>query len=394
MITVPGFPNSFQTEYARIPKAPLPGDLWEGEIFNERPIGGLIANVTPVAYASTVTIANFVAGDEVGITVKGVDVVVTAVTDASATAALLNAKINAAALLSGVLSSTVAGPALTLAGALGVDLNSTNVVEFSPDTTTSAITGITDAVVQQQLDFGYGVVRDIPSLTVNRNAIKKPTAASDKFVGVLVRTRGGQIPAAQIEASGFDPDWLMPGMTYAVLRENAGVVVEFVGTEPTESDDVYLLFSGTNAGKWQTTDGSTPGTNEVVTLTLTTTAADLVAFNYDGLPDLSIASASGTETTDAATLFGLWKANASYMAIGDIVDNLDGTLTITFFDTTTHAFTDNSGGTSSIAENVDTPAVASTPATAMLIADYSWGLPSIPASADLPARAFLRLSPS
>lgn len=384
-ITVPGFPNSYQTEYARIPKAPLPGDLWEGELFNERPIGGLIANVTPVAYGATVTIGNFNAGDEVGINVNGVQVSVTAVTDATATAALLNTAINAAGLLSGVLSSTVAGPALTLAGALGVEIDAS---EYSPDATTATFSAVTASVVQQQLDFGYGVVRDVPSITVNRNAIKKPSAASDVFVGVLVRTRGGQIPPAQIEASGFDPDYLMPGMTYAVLRANVGVVVEYVGDAPTESDPVYLIYSGANAGKWRVDNG---GTSEVVTLTLTTTATDTVAFNYDGLPDLSIASATGTEATDAATLFGLWKANASYMAIGDIEDNGDGTLTITFNDTTTHTFTDNSDGTSSIAETVDTAAVA---ATAMLIDGYSWGLPSIPGSADLPARAFLRLSPS
>jgi hypothetical protein len=390
-ITVPGFPNSFQTEYARIPKAPLPGDLWESELFNERPFGGLIAAVTPVAYAATVTIAAFNSGDEVGVVINGVTIPVTAVTDADATAALLNTAINNATLLSGVISSTVAGAVLTLAGALGVEIT---VTEYSPDATTAAVTGVTAAVIQQQLDFGYGVVRDIPSLTVNRNAIKKPTAASDKFVGVLVRTRGGQIPAAQIEASGFDPDWLLPGNTYAVLRENAGVVVEFVGDAPTESDDVYLIFSGANAGKWRATDGGTAGTSEIVTLTLTTTAADALAFNFDGLPDLAIASASGTEATDAAAFFALWVANAAYAAIGSIVDNADGTLTITFFDDTTHAFTDNSGGASTITEAVDTAAVAAIPATAMLIANYSWGLPSIEAAADLPARAFLRLSPS
>jgi hypothetical protein len=383
---VPGFPNTYQTQYTRMPKAGLPGSLWEGELFQERPTGGLIAAVTPVAYAATVTIAAFNSGDEVGINVNGVTIAVTAVTDAPATAALLNTAINSAGLLSGVLSSTVAGAVLTLAGALNQSLT---VTEYSPDATTAAVTGVTAAVVQQQLLFGMAVVKDVPSTTTNFIKIRKATSADDIFAGVLIRT-GQDIPADQISAAGYDSRYLMPGQVYTVMRENAGVYVEYVGEAPTETDLVYRVFTGANSGLWSATDGSTAGTSEVVTLTLTTTAADALAFNYDGLPDLSIASASGTEATDAAAFFALWKANASYMAIGDIVDNADGTLTITFIDTTTHTFTDNSGGASTIVEAVDTAAVASTPATAVLVPGYSWGAPSI--TEDLPARARLRLS--
>lgn len=494
-ISVPGFPNTFQTEYARIPEAPLPGDLWEGELFNERPIGGLIANVTEVAYGATVTIGAFNSGDEVGIIVNGVTIPVTAVTDASATAALLNTAINSASLLSGVISSTVVGAALTLTGALGVEITAS---EYSPDATTATFSAVTASVVQQQLDFGYGVVRDVPSLTVNRNAIKKPTASTDTFVGVLVRTRGGEIPATQKLAAGFDPDYLMPGMTYAVMRANAGVVVEYVGTAPTESDDVYLIYSGTNAGKWRVNDGSTsqvtqgdvesnyaaavsqvtrgdvqfngtddvglivdgldplfvasntdddttatdlrdawngdpayaaiatasidlsgaesyiiltflddqvhtvtaysPATADITGITNTTAAvaavADDVGLSVDSLPDLYVASITDDDTT-AAALRDEWNASAQHAAVATASIDTSGAtslIVLTFLDDQAHTVTAYSPATADVTSITNT--TTSVEATAMLIADYSWGLPSIPGSADLPARAFLRLSPS
>lgn len=381
---VPGFPNSFQTEYARIPKAPLPGSLWEGELFNQRPAPGLIANVTPVAFSATVTIGAFNSGDQVGVNINGVQVVVTATTNADTTAALLNAAINDAALLAGVVSSTVAAAVVTVTGATNVSVTLT---EYSPDATSATVNVTQAAVVQQQLCYGYGVVRDVPSLTTNFHQIKKPSALTDDFAGVLIRTEGTNLPPAQIQAynSTLDTRYLVPGQTYTVMKENAGVVVEFVGTAPTETDDVYLIMTGVNAGKWRVDHG---GTSQVSTLTVTSVGADTLAFNYDGLPDLSL-TATGVAADDADDLADLWNANAQYAAIGTAVGNGDGTLTITFSDTVAHTFTDNSTGTSSIAESIDTVAVA---ANAKLIEQYSWGRPSIPASADLPARAFLRLS--
>lgn len=381
---VPGFPNSFQTAYVDISKAPLPGDLWEAELYNERPIGGLISKVTEVAYAATVTIAAFNSGDEVGINVNGVTIAVTAVTDATATALLLNTAINAATLLSGVLSSTVAGPALTLAGALG---QSITVTEYSPDATTAAVTGVTASVVQPQLCFGYGVVRDIPSASFNRNAIKKPSSASDKFVGVLVRTRGGQIPPAQIESAGFNINYLVPGMTYATLRENVGVVVEFVGEAPIESNDVYLIFSGTDAGKWRVDDG---GVSQVTSGSLTFNGTDDVGLTVDSLPALFVPSntSSNQTSTDLRTA---WNASAQHFAVATM-SGATNTITLTFNDTASHTVTAYSPATADIT-SITNSATAVTP-TAFLIPDYSWGAPSIPGSADLPARAFLRLSPS
>lgn len=386
--TVPGFPNSFQTSYVDISKAPLPGDLWESELYNERPIGGLVSKVTEVAYAATVTIGAFNSGDEVGITVNGVTVAVTAVTDATATAALLNTAINAAALLSGVLSSTVAGPALTLAGALGVSITAS---EYSPDATTATFSAVTASVVQPKLCFGYGVVRDIPSASFNHNAIKIPGSATDKFVGVLTRTRGGQIPPAQIEAAGFNINYLVPGMTYAVLRENAGVVVEFVGTAPVESDSVYLIFSGTNAGKWSATSG---GVSQVTRGDVQFSTTDPVGLIVDSLPTLFVASNTSDDQT-ATDLRNAWNASAQHFAVATATIDTSGAesyIILTFNDFASHTVTAYSPATADITGITNT--TTSVAATAVLIPDYSWGRPSIPGSADLPARAFLRLSPS
>jgi hypothetical protein len=381
-ITVPGFPNTYQTEYARFPKAPLPGSLWEGELFQERPTGGLIAAVTEVAYTATITIGSFNASDTVGVEINGGLVIVTATTDADTTAGLLAAAINDAAFLDGVASATSAGAVVTLTGALGEELTT---VEYSPDTTTATVLVTQEAVVQPQLCFGMGVVRDVPSTTVQYTKVAKPSSLTDVFAGVLVRTKGTELTRSQILASGYNPDYLQPGQVYTVMKENAGVTVEFTGNAPDESDDVYLIMTGADAGKWRSDDG---GTSQVSTLTVTSVGADTLAFNYDGLPDLSL-TATGTAADDADGLANLWNANAQYAAIGSAVGNGDGTLTITFADTSAHTFTDNSTGTSSIAENIDTAAVA---ATARLMEQLSWGRPSIPASADIPARAFLRLS--
>lgn len=392
MTTVTGFPNSFQDEYARIPKAPLPGSLWGSDQYNERPDCGLIAKVTPVAYAATVTIGNYNAGDEVGITVNGVDVVVTAATSAAATAAELNTKINAASLLSGVLSSTVDGAALTLAGALGVAIEAE---EYSPDTTTATFSAVTASVVQQQLNYGMGVARDVPSTTILYNKVKKPTSTSAKFAGVLVRTNGTDLPAAQILAAGGDPDYLMPGQVYGLARKNCGVVVEYVGTAPVEGDPVYWICSGTDAGLWQTSDGSTAGVAQVTRGDVVFNSTDLVGLAVDSLSNLTVASNTSDDQT-ATDLRDAWNGSAEHFAVATASIDLSGAesyIILTFKDFSSHTVAAVSPATADITGITNTTeAVAAGAATAVLMPDFSWGRPSIPGSADVPARAFLRLS--
>jgi hypothetical protein len=380
-------PNQFpwvpQSAYARIPYGQFPGDVWEGDLYNERNSRGLIAAVTPVAQVTDVLIGANNPGDSVGIYIDGALFEVTAGASAGATALLLEAELEGASILASIVSTvTVDSATVTITFA---DDQPHTVTEYSPDATTATVTEDTAAVSQQRLRFGYGVARQATGVSINTTKVVKPTSLSDVFAGVLFRTPSTGLPEMLINAldPDYDVNYLPPGYAYSLGWRDLGIVVEYVGTAPTETDPVYWVCVGANAGKFAASD---LGTSEVVTLTLTTTSTDTVAFNYDGLPDLSIASATGTEATDAATLFGLWKANASYMAIGDIVDNGDGTLTITFSDTATHVFTDNSDGTSSIAETVDTAAVA---ATAKQIANLSWGRPTN-SGGEVPC-AYLRL---
>jgi hypothetical protein len=188
----------------------------------------------------------------------------------------------------------------------------------------------------------------------------------------------------------YGTTYLPPGYAYSLGLRDIGIKVEYVGDAPTETDDVYWICTGTHACKWRVDDGSVAGTSQVSTLTVTSVADGDVGFSYDGLPALSL-TATGNATNDATSLYGLYLANASYMAITtSIVDNLDGTLTITFADDITHTFADESTGTSAVAENIDTAAVAGTAATAKLMPNLSWGKPTD--SAGPAPGAFLRLN--
>jgi hypothetical protein len=386
-------PNQFpwvpQTQFARIPYGQFPGDVWEGDLHNERNSRGLIANVTTVSQVTEVLIGANNPGDSVGIYIDGALFPVTAGANAGATALALEIYLEAQAILASVVSVVTVDTAtvsITFA-----DDQPHVVTEYSPSATTATVSTPTVAVGQQRIRFGYGVARQATGVSINTTKVIKPTSLSDIFAGVIFRTPSSGIPDASVLAldPDYDVNYLPPGFAYSLGWRDMGICVEYVGDAPTETDPVYWICTGTDAGKWRVNDGGTAGTSEVVTLTLTTTAADLVAFNYDGLPDLSIASASGTEATDAADLYAQWLSSAAYAAIGSIVDNLDGTLTITFFDDTTHAFTDNSGGTSSIAEAVDTAAVAAIPATAQLMPNLSWGRPTN-SGGEVPC-AYLRL---
>jgi hypothetical protein len=376
------FPFVHQSDYARIPLGPLPGDMFEGELHNAKVHRGLIAKVTEVAKVITITIGANNAGDEVGVTIDGGTVAVTAGADATATAALLDTALEGASFLSEMIDTVVAAAAVvTVTFVAGFD---PTVVEYSPDATTATVATTTAAVVQQKLLYGMGVVRDVPSTTANFTKVRKPTSLSDVFAGVLLRTHGTNLPAEQIRLAGQDPDYLCPGYPYTVVSSGIGIVVEYVGDAPAEDDDVYFIMSGANAGYWSTVDG---GTSQVSTLTLTTTAADTFSINYDGYPEITF-TANGTEATDATTLTTAWNASPFYSALGTIENNGDGTVTITFADRSDHTFTDNSGGTTSVAESIDTDAVA---ATAQLRPEYSWAQPSAVTGAD-PDRAYLRLS--
>ena len=171
-----------------------------------------------------------------------------------------------------------------------------------------------------------------------------------------------------------------------------GVEVEYVGTAPTVLDPVYLVMTGTDAGKWAASSG---GVSQVTQYTVTTSAADDIIFDIDGLPQISVA-ATNNAAADAASIIAVWLAEPQYFALigndaSNIVDNADGTFVVTYVDEVAHVETDASTGANAFAGVNSVEAVA---ANAKLLSDYSWGMESILPAEDLPARAFLRLSKS
>jgi hypothetical protein len=149
-------------------------------------------------------------------------------------------------------------------------------------------------------------------------------------------------------------------------------------------------MTGLNAGAWAAVSGAV---RKVVTLTSVSVADGSIGFSLAGLSELSL-TATASAINDMTSLVGQFNASGDYRAlvadnIVDVVDNLDGTATITFAEGVDPAFVDTSTGTSTVSQNVDFSFVA---ANAVLHPEFSWGKASIEASADAPARAFLRLS--
>ena len=388
----PLFPNAAQQVFTPVPDAPLIGDVWEGELFNPGVVSYYIPRVVEVGQTTSITLGANAPGDTLTITIDGVAVTATAGASLVASCAAVELAIETPALLSAIVGATSTSPVVTLAF---TDFAAHTVAVLSSGATTIVAALVTPAVANAQLDYGQWVAKRA-AIGSMLNIAGQPSATSDLFAGVLFRVPGAR-PFTDLQAliTGQSADWLPVGLDYALAMAGVGIVVPFVGSAPGVLDPVFRVCSGgANYGKWATSDLSVAGTSEGVTLTLVTVAADVVAFDYDGLPPLSIASATGVEITDAADLFAQWVSSAAYAAIGSIVDNLDGTLTVTFVDTTTHVFTDGSGGGSSIAEVVDTAAAAGTPASAVAMPTFSWGRPSISGVTNQPDRAFLRLSPS
>lgn len=387
---VPGYPNEFQTQYTRLPKAPLPGEFAAEDLWNARPLSATLPWVDPVAYAQTWTIGNNTPGDVVGVEIAGGEVTVVSGADANATGALLKAKLDASGFVATYIASSTdnGGGVLTVVGQLGQD---PTIVPVEEGATTLAIVVDTPAQLPLIVCFGEGVARYDGGDGLNAYKFKRPDSMSDKLLGILLRTTGAKLPAGQVAELGTEPPLnvfnAQPGQTYSIERENVVVVVEYIGNAPTVLDDVYWIKEGADAGKWTTSDGAV---SKVVTLTATSVADGDIGFSYNGLPALSL-TATGVAADDASALYQQLLASATYSGLfaspSDVVDNLDGTLSLTFAPGLSPVFADASTGTSTVAETVVTEAVA---ANAELVPQYSWDRATI--TADAPARAFLRAS--
>lgn len=375
------FPFVPQTQYVDIPEAPLTGDLWEGELYNERVTRGFIAKVTNVSQQNTIIIGANNPTDAVGVTIDGGLIQVVAGASAAATALLLEAAIEAAPFLVGKLGTvTVSTATLTVNW---IDYVAHTVVEYSPAATTATVATPVVAVGQEQLLYGMGVVKKLPITTAMNTAIAKPTSLTQVFAGVLIRTHGTNLPPAQIEAAGFDPKYLCPGYAYSVAAQNLGVVVDYVGEAPLVGDPVYLVMTGANAGLWSKVDGAV---SQVTSGTMAFNGTDDVGVIVDGLAPIFVASnVSNTQTN--VDLVAAWNGNPAYAAIAT-ASSVTATFTLTFLDDQVHTVVAYSPATADITGIVNSTAAVA--ATGKLIPNYSWGRPSI--TVGDPTRAFLRLA--
>jgi hypothetical protein len=363
------FPFVPQTVYVDIPEAPLVGDLWEGELYNERVSRGFIAKVTPVSQENEILIAANNPTDAVGVYIDGGLIPVVAGADAPATAVLLKAAIEAAGYLTPFIDSvTIDSATVTINWA---DYAAHTVVEYSPAATTATVTTPTAAVGQEQLLYGMGVVRKLPITTAMNTAIGKPASLTDMFVGVLIRTHGTNLPAAQIEAAGFDPEYLCPGYAYSVAAQNLGVVVDYIGEAPLVGDPVYLIMTGANAGLWRASSGAASqvtqgdvesnyvaGTAQVTRGDLIFNGTDAVGLNVDGMAPLFVLCSVDADTTVAA-LAVAWNANPAYFALATattVTAGAEADIVLTFKDTLVHTVTGYSPATADVTGIVNTTA--------------------------------------
>lgn len=372
-MSIPQFPYDAQEGYARTNHGQLPGDVWEGDVHNERLGRGLIANVTRVAQVNSVVIADNNPTDPVGVFIDGALFFVLAGASAGATALLLEAELEGAALLASVISTvTVATATLTITFA---DDQPHSVVEYSPDATSATVALVTAPVGQQRLRFGYGVARAATGESINTTKVVKPASITDAFAGVLYRTASTGMPNMLVNAldPDYDVNFLPPGSAYPLGLRDLGIVVEFVGTAPVETDDVYWICTGANAGLFTTGSGAV---SQVTQGDVVFSTTDLVGLTVDSLPTLAVASNTSDDQT-ATDLRDAWNASAEHYAAATASIDISGAeslIILTFNDDQPHTVVAFSPDTADIVDIINTTAAVA--ASAQRLTGTSWGRPS------------------
>lgn len=230
------FPTGLQTQFY-----PHPGPLAQGQIYANDPVRdeylqALILNPTQVAQENTATVTFGVNGDVFGVTIDGLSILAVADTSDDLSAAALDAAIQA------------------YIDAYGTDLiaavdSATNVVTFSfgdyldhvvaaydSGTTSSVIAETAAAVSYARLNYGLGVCLDSSATFDTQGpglrAVTGAQSGSSVLAGVLAYSHGNAMPASEIEALGFDPDYLAPLNPYLLVKKGS-VIVPWIGTLPT-----------------------------------------------------------------------------------------------------------------------------------------------------------------
>lgn len=354
-ITDTEFPESYQKNYTTVGRPFRIGDRIGVDPYNDKTVRGNIpVRVVKPQITTATAVAN--SGDTVGLTIDGGDFSVTSPVTNAQLAIDEAARLEGAPLLDTVLAAVPAGDDVVITFADNephtVTSISPAVADFTPIVTTQA------AVANEKILPGMAVVR----AAEGPGFIARPSALGQRVVAVVLRKPAQIKPDNQARIAGFDPLYLQPGDAFDAVAEGQGRVA-YIGTAPDLTNGpipVYVIKTGQNRGLFATSSGAV---KKVVTLTVTSVADGNVGFSYDGETALALA-ATGSATNDATSLHGQFIGSPAYMALVDggsttsVVDNLDGTITITFAEGVNPTFADASTGTSTVAEGVDTAFVA------------------------------------
>jgi hypothetical protein len=360
------FPLGPQTETSTLHRHYLAGDTWSRDLLNDKDIANAtIPHRTTAKQVSTFVVAGVNAGDVFGPKIDGATFEVTSTGTTDTTGPLIVTKLSTVAMLALIIASASYDDATNKVTVNFADNEAHTIENFTAPGDTDAISTIlntTTAVAQEKLTFGLFVAQDTAS-GAERGDIKKPTSMSDQLLGLLYHNAGfEQTPDAVRSAhiggysANYDSRYLKPGQGYGVNRIGSKCAQVVAGQGPAATDPVYVVMTGADAGKVRKNDGAV---NATQTLLIVSTGADTLGFSYAGGTPLTL-TANGTEAVDVAALVLLWNANAFYAALGTAVQDGARILVTRAGAVAFPAFTDESGGTSSVVVDSETAATAAT----------------------------------
>jgi hypothetical protein len=360
------FPLGPQTTTSTLHRPYLPGDTWSRDLLNDKDIANAtIPHRTTAKQVSTFVVSGANAGDVFGPVIDGAtfQIVSTGVTDT--TGPLIVTKLITVAMLALIVETASYDAGTNKVTVEFADNEAHTIENFTAPGDTDAISTIlntTTAVSQEKLTFGLFVAQDTAS-GAERGDIKKPTSMSDQLLGLLYHNAAFEQTPDAIRnahvggyAANYNPNYLKPGQGFGVNRIGCKCAQVVEGQGPAATDPVYVVMTGADAGKVRKNDGSV---NATQTLLMVSTAADTVGFSYAGGVPLTV-TANGTEAVDTAALVVLWNANAFYAALGTAEADGANILVTRSGGLAFPAFTDESGGTSSVVVDSETAATAAT----------------------------------
>ena len=226
---------------------------------------------------------------------------------------------------------------------------------------------VLSAASSDAIQAGYGVDLASGAILGYKPLIQRPASATGEFRGIVPRAA---IPTDEEAAlRGSTADQLYPGQCLEVYAKGKWRVP--ITENVTALGDVYLKYSGSDAGKFAASSG---GVSEIQTLTFANGGAGTASGNFDGLLELTFADL-GSNNANAAQWAALFNASADYAALGS-ANAVGAVVTVTFTDFVAHTFTDNS----TTITITDAQTQAPVAPTARLIEGAKWAVTTTGAS--------------